>query len=225
MSSRDACLYADRREAGRALAAALDHLRDNDPIVLALPRGGVPVGFEVARHLEAPLDVLLVRKVGAPGQPEFGLGAVVDAQPEPQLVLDDAIVRLVAPPPGYVEAEVARQVVAIEARRALYAMDRVPLSPEGRTVILVDDGAATGGTARAALRGLRRQNPANLILAIPVAPTETLDDLRPEADEIVCPCIPPAFRAVGLHYRDFGQTEDEEVLRLLRDARLPPGPS
>lgn len=210
-------VFADRRDAGRRLAAELLPRQYAEPVVLALPRGGVPVGFEVARALGAPLDVLLVRKIGAPDQPELGLGAVVDGA-EPQIVLDDDLVRLVAPPPGYVEQEIARQLGEIERRRQLYAGARPPLSATGRTAIVVDDGIATGGTARAALRAIRRLGPLRLVLAVPVAAEDILDALAAEADEVVAVSRPPRLYAVGAHYVDFTQTSDHEVIHLLDEA-------
>src|SRR5438477_9733546 len=148
-------LFRNRPDAGRRLAVALAPYRESRPIVLALPRGGVPVGFEVAKALAAPLDVLLVRKIGAPGHEELGLGAVVDGH-DPQLVLNEDLVRAVAPPPGYIEAEEQRQLAEIERRRQEYVGNRTPVAVEGRTVIVVDDGIATGATVKAALRGLAR---------------------------------------------------------------------
>ena len=210
--------FVDRRDAGRRLAVALLHLRDTDPVVLALPRGGVPVAYEVARVLEAPLDVLLVRKIGAPGNPEFGIGAVVDG-PEPQVLLDDEAVRLVQPPPGYIEETVARELAEIERRRALYGAVRTPVPFAGRTVVVVDDGIASGNTIRAAARAVARQVPAWLVLAAPVAPADAVAGLRREADEVVCLLTPDPFRAVGAHYADFVQTGNEEVVELLRPAR------
>jgi putative phosphoribosyl transferase len=210
-------MFADRRDAGRQLAALLLPRGYPDPLVLALPRGGVPVGFEVARALAAPLDVLLVRKIGAHDQPELGLGAVVDGA-EPQIVLDEALIGLVQPPPGYIDAEIARQLAEIERRRELYAGARPPIVPAGRTAIVVDDGIATGGTARAALRALRRLAPRQLLLAVPVAAADSADALAREADAVVCVERPPALDAVGAHYRDFTQTSDEEVIRLLAEA-------
>ena len=211
-------LFRDRRDAGRQLAAALAHYRQDRPIVLALPRGGVPVGFEVAKALAAPLDVLLVRKIGAPGHEELALGAIVDGQ-DPQLVLNDDVVRSVAPRPGYIEAEKARQLAEIERRRQNYLGARPPLSAKGRVAIVTDDGIATGATVKAALRGLARHNPARLVLTVPVAPAESLAELRAECDDIVCLATPDPFYAVGPHYRDFRQTEDAEVIRLLEEAR------
>lgn len=216
--------FADRRDAGRRLAAELENRRYPQPVVLALPRGGVPVGFEIARALAAPLDVLLVRKIGAPDQPEFGLGAVVDGA-APQIVMDEELVRLVAPPPGYVEQEVQRQLAEIERRRRLYAGARPPLSPEGRTAIVVDDGIATGGTARAALRAIARLGPRRLVLAVPVASEDVLRSLTQEADEIVCLSAPIRLHAVGAHYEDFTQTTDDEVIRLLDEAAAIARPS
>ena len=211
-------LFEDRRDAGRHLGAALAAYHGRDLVVLALPRGGVPVGFEVAQALGAPLDVLLVRKIGAPGQPELGLGAVVDGS-DPQLVLNPSVVEAVAPPAGYIDAEQKRQLLEIERRRQHYVGKRPAPVLSGRTVIVVDDGIATGGTVRAALRGVRRSGPERLVLAVPVAPAESLEELKPECDEIVCLATPEPFYAVGQHYRDFTQTEDDEVVRLLAEAR------
>jgi putative phosphoribosyl transferase len=211
-------LFRNRRDAGRRLAVALAPYRESRPIVLALPRGGVPVGFEVAKALAAPLDVLLVRKIGAPGHEELGLGAVVDGH-HPQLVLNEDVVRAVAPPPGYIEAEKQRQLAEIERRRRHYIGDRSPVAVEGRIVIVVDDGIATGATVKAALRGLAGNRRARLVLAVPVAPADTVEELSAECDELVCLATPDPFYAVGPHYGDFRQTEDAEVVRLLAEAR------
>ena len=211
-------IFRNRRDAGRRLAAALAPYSESRPVVLALPRGGVPVGFEVAKALAAPLDVLLVRKIGAPGDEELGLGAVVDGH-DPQLVLNEDLVRAVAPPPGYIEAEEQRQLAEIERRRRHYIGDCSPIAVEGRTVIVVDDGIATGATVKAALRGLARNRPARLVLAVPVAPADSLQELSAECDEVVCLATPEPFYAVGPHYRDFRQTEDAEVVSLLDEAR------
>ncbi len=209
--------FADRRDAGRRLAAALHHLRGEAPVILALPRGGVPVGAEVARALDAPLDVLLVRKIGAPGNPELGIGAAVEG-PEVTAVLDDRLVRMVAPSPRLRGGgDTAARRGDRPATRPLRACPE-PIPLAGRCIVLVDDGIATGGTARAALRALRRQAPARLVLAAPVAAPEAAEALRTEADETVFLATPDDFMAVGAFYDDFRQTEDEEVVRFLREA-------
>jgi predicted phosphoribosyltransferase len=210
--------FADRADAGRKLAAALMHLKDEKPIVLALPRGGVPVGFEVASALGAPLDVVLVRKIGAPGHKELGLGAVVDG-PHPLIVLNEDVVRAVQPGERYIQAEAAREMAEIERRRELYRRGAPPLEVRGRTVIVVDDGIATGGTMKAVLKALRELGPKKLVLAVPVAPPDSIAELTPLADEVVVLATPESFYAVGAYYRDFTQTSDEEVIDLLARAR------
>ena len=210
--------FLDRADAGRKLAAALMHLKDEKPIVLALPRGGVPVACEVAKALQAPLDVVLVRKIGAPRQKELGLGAVVDG-PHPRIVLNEDVVRAVDPGSQYIQAEAAREVAEMERRRKLYRPDRPPLDARGRTVIVVDDGIATGGTMKAVLSALREQQPRKLVLAVPVAPRDSIEELLRFTDEVVVLATPEPFYAVGACYRDFTQTSDEEVIDLLARAQ------
>ena len=206
--------FSDRTDAGRCLAAALTHLKDEKPIVLALPRGGVPVAFEVAKALDAPLDVVLVRKIGAPGQKELGIGAVVDGA-NPHLVLNDDVVRVVNPGERYILEEGKRELAEIERRRHLYRGGYAPLVVKDRTVIVVDDGIATGGTMKAVLTALRESGPKKLVLAVPVAPPDSIAELTPLADEVVALHTPDHFYAVGAHYSDFTQTTDEEVIDLL----------
>jgi predicted phosphoribosyltransferase len=217
MNTQSSEEFRDRVDAGRKLARALLHLKEARPIVLALPRGGVPVAFEVAVALGAPLDVVLVRKIGAPGQPELGLGAVVDGA-SPQIVLNEELVRLVQPGQAYLEAEERRQFAEIERRRGLYRPGRPPISLAGRTAIVVDDGIATGGTMKAVLLALRNSGVDRLVLAVPLAPADSLAELSPLADEVVCLMSPEPFYSVGSHYRDFTQTTDEEVIHLLARA-------
>ncbi|WP_436210138.1 phosphoribosyltransferase family protein [Bradyrhizobium sp. LjRoot220] len=214
----DDLVFADRREAGRRLVPLLIKFKDQKPVVLALPRGGAPVAFEVAQALNAPLDVVLVRKIGAPGHEELGLGAVVDGA-HAQVVLNDEIVRAVQPGNAYLKAETSRQLAEIERRRHLYRGDEPPLDIAGRTAIVVDDGIATGGTVKAVLKALAKAKPSRLILAVPVAPSDSLAELRSEADEIICLTTPDPFYAVGMHYREFGQTSDQEVIELLHRSK------
>ncbi|MDH2347653.1 phosphoribosyltransferase [Bradyrhizobium sp. SSUT112] len=212
-------VFADRREAGQRLAPLLMKYKDQHPVVLALPRGGVPVAFEVAQALNAPLDVALVRKIGAPGHDELGLGAVVDGA-HPQVVLNDEIVRAVQPGNAYLAAETSRQLAEIERRRHLYRDGEPPIDVAGRTAIVIDDGIATGGTVKAVLKALARAKPSRLVLAVPVAPKDSLADLNSEADEIICLATPDPFYAVGLNYRDFRQTSDQEVVELLHRSKV-----
>lgn len=209
--------FADRAEAGRALGAALVRLNLHDPVVLALPRGGVPVGAEVAKALHAPLDLLLVRKIGASFEPELAVAAVVDAVGD-DLVMDDELMAETGMSEAEVRERADEQRAEIARRRARYlgSRPRVPLA--GRTVIVVDDGIATGTTVRAALKGLQRSGAAQIVLAVPVAPGDTLARLRGEVDRVVCLDEPMPFRAVGLHYVDFHQVEDDEVVSALAAA-------
>ena len=215
-------MFANRRSAGRRLGRRLRHLRGDRPVVLALPRGGVAVGREIADMLDAPLDLVMVRKIGAPGQPELALGAVADGA-ETHIVISDRIAAELGVERPYIEAETARQRVEIERRRAAYLGDRPPVPLAGRTVIVVDDGIATGSTMRAALRAIRQAGAAKIVLAVPVAPSDTIEALRGEADKIVCLQTPSPFVAVGAHYADFAQLSDAEVVALL--ARRRPGAS
>jgi putative phosphoribosyl transferase len=211
-------MFTNRQEAGRRLAQALLHHSQNPCCVLALPRGGVPVALEIALVLKAPLDLVMVRKLGAPGQPELAIGAVVDGE-QPQLVLNEDIVALLAVSLSYIQQEQARQLQEIERRRQRYLQGRPPLEVVGRVAILVDDGIATGATMRAAVRAVRIRRPAQLVLAVPVAPTQTLAELRREVDEVICLEQHEDFTGVGAYYRNFNQVEDEEMLGLL--ARAP----
>jgi putative phosphoribosyl transferase len=211
-------IFADRYDAGRQLAERLQHLRPEHPVVLALPRGGVPVGFEIARALEAPLGIVFVRKIGAPWEPELALGAVVDGA-EPEIVLDRRLIDDLGVPEDYIEQECAAQLGEIERRKQLYGAAGTVPPWRGRCVIVTDDGIATGSTARAALRAARKGGVTRLVLAVPVASEEAAILLRPETDEFVCLSIPAIFHAVGFHYADFAQIEDEEVIALLAAAR------
>jgi putative phosphoribosyl transferase len=216
-------IFADRADAGRQLAVKLQRFRDESPVVLALPRGGVPVGFEIASALGAPLDVVLVRKIGAPWQPELALGAIV-GNGTVERVIDPALLAECDISETYIEEEVARQTAVIEQRRKLYYRNRQSTDVRGCTALVVDDGIATGATMRAALRAIRRREPKKLILAVPVAPVETIEALRKEVDQIVCLAMPDPFWAIGAFYSDFRQVDDRDVLRLLDRAASLQGP-
>ena len=214
--------FDNRVEAGRMLGARLAALRLANPVVLALPRGGVPVALEVARALDAPLDLLLVRKIGVPWQPELAVAAVMDGA-EPVVVVERHIQAETGVKQEYIEQRAKEEFAEIERRRRTYLADRAPVPVAGRTAIVVDDGIATGTTMRAALKGLRRRNPARLVLAVPVAPPDTINELRQEVDDVVCLAQPSFFGAIGYFYRDFHQLSDDEVISLMRQAPLAAG--
>ncbi|MDC4227287.1 MAG: phosphoribosyltransferase [Candidatus Manganitrophus sp.] len=209
-------VFKDRVEAGRRLAERLQEFRDENPIVLALPRGGVPVGYEVARALGAPLDVIIARKLGAPGQPELGIGAIA---PGGVRVLNKEAVEMLGLREAEIEAIAAEEERELDRRLRRFRVDRPAPELRGRTVILVDDGLATGVTAKAAIRAIRKEGPRRIIFAVPVCAADTARALSDEVDELVCLDAPPYFGAVGLWYRNFEQTSDEEVLDLLAMAR------
>jgi predicted phosphoribosyltransferase len=209
-------LFRDRTEAGRQLASRLSAYADRpDVVVLALPRGGVPVGFEVARALHAPLDVFLVRKLGVPGREELAMGAIATGGVR---VLNEDVVQTLWIPDEVIEHVAAEEQQELQRRERLYRDDRPPVDVRGRTVILIDDGLATGSSMRAAVAALRQQRPARIIVAVPVGSPDTCMALRAEADEAVCYRMPEPFGAVGLWYQDFAQTTDEEVRSLLEQA-------
>lgn len=206
--------YASREEAGQLLAQALADFKFERPVVLALPRGGVPVGLEVARALQAPLDLLLVRKIGVPWQRELAAAAVVDGE-QHDLVLNQSVMSMAGLRKDDIEASITKELAEIERRRALYLKGRSPVPIAGCTAIVVDDGIATGTTVKAALQALRRRGPKKLVLAVPVAPRSTIAELEDLVDELVCLQQPEPFYAIGVFYRDFHQVEDSEVIAML----------
>jgi predicted phosphoribosyltransferase len=209
-------LFQDRRDAGRRLVRKLEeYTHDPDALVLALPRGGVPVAYEVAHALHAPLDLFLVRKLGVPGQEELAMGAIATGGVR---VLNEDVVRVLDIPDELIDAVAQKEERELRRRERAYRGDRQPPRVRGRTVILVDDGLATGSTMRAAVAALRQQHPARLVVAVPVAAAATCAELKAEVDDVVCAVTPEPFHAVGMWYRDFSQTTDEEVHELLTQA-------
>jgi putative phosphoribosyl transferase len=209
--------FNNRKAAGRALAEVLVSRNYPDPVVLALPRGGVPVALEIARSLKAPLDLIMVRKIGLPYKPELAVAAVVNGD-NPELVVNEDIAALAKLDKEEIDRLAKSQLAEIKRRRRIYLKDRAQVTLEGRTAIVVDDGIATGATVRASLKAVRRKKPAKLVLATPVAPADTLEVLRAEVDDLICIEIPEFFYAIGNHYIDFWQVPDEEVERLLDEA-------
>jgi putative phosphoribosyl transferase len=206
-------IYRDRTEAGKKLAEHLkDYANRQDVLVLALPRGGVPVAFEVANALHAPLDIFLVRKLGVPGQEELAMGAIASGGVR---VLNEDVVRYLDIPGEMIDAVAADEERELERRQGLYRGNRPPPDVRARAVILVDDGLATGSTMRAAAAALRNQQPGRIVVAVPVSAAETCDEFRMEVDEIICAATPEPFQGVGLWYEDFSQTTDQEVRDLL----------
>jgi putative phosphoribosyl transferase len=205
--------YQDRTEAGRLLAERLAKYKNRpDVVILALPRGGVPVGFEVAQALNAPLDVFVVRKLGVPGQEELAMGAIASGGVR---VLNEDIVQMLRIPDEMIEATVAKETEELERRERLYRGDRPGLDARGRIAILIDDGLATGSTMRAAAMALRRHLPSRIVVAAPVAAGSTCDELSNEVDEVICAETPEPFYAISIWYRDFTQTTDDQVRELL----------
>jgi predicted phosphoribosyltransferase len=216
--------FVNRTDAGRRLAAALSTYAGRpEVIVLALPRGGVPVAYEVARELDVPLDVFIVRKLGVPGHEELAMGAIATGG---ALVLDEDVVRQLGIRESAIWAVIGTEQRELERREKEYRGDRPPPDIAGRTVILVDDGLATGASMRVAVAALKQEHPGHIVVAVPIAPPETCDALRREVDDVVCAVTPEPFYAVGLWYEDFTQTTDEEVHDLLGRARheLAPAP-
>ena len=206
--------FKNRSEAGRKLARALAAYKDHHPVILALPRGGVPVAAEVARALQAPLDLILVRKVGVPFQPELAMGAVVDGG-APLIVRNEDVIQLAGIDEAEFKAICDVELAEIERRRQRYLGGRERVNVDGRIAIVIDDGVATGATTRAALRATRMRNPKKLVLAVPVAPTDSLAGLRNDADDVICLEDYEFFGAIGLYYADFDQVADEEVIETL----------
>jgi len=211
--------FTDRADAGRRLAARLEIYRrdrNDQPVVIGLPRGGVVVAAEVARLLEAPLDVVVVRKLGAPDYPEFAIGAIARGETVLNEEIDPGSL-----PPGYLDRVIATETRELERRETLYRGGRAAVPVAGRTVLVVDDGLATGSTAAAAVRALRHAGARRIVVAVPVAAPDSAQRLARLADEVVCLFTPADFRAVSLWYRSFGQTSDEEVVELLHRASAP----
>jgi putative phosphoribosyl transferase len=214
--------YHDRRHAGRVLASALaGYGGRRDVLVLALPRGGVPVGYEVAEALGAPLDLMVVRKLGVPGHEELAMGAIASGGAR---VLNEDVIAALGIPQRIIDAVTRDETIELARREAAWRGEEPPLEVRGKTAILVDDGLATGSTMRAAVAGLRKLGPRRIVIGVPVAAAATCDELVGEVDDVVCPATPEQFYAVGLWYEDFEQTTDEEVRALLERARRDGGP-
>jgi putative phosphoribosyl transferase len=211
--------FKDRADAGRQLAKALEKYRNRKPVILALPRGGVPVAAEIAAAFNAPLDLVLVRKIGVPLEPELAMGAVVDGG-APIIVRNDDVIRMAGVNDADFKAICDSELAEIERRHQRYIGTRKRIDVAGRTVIVVDDGIATGATTRAALQATRMRNPKRLVLAVPVAPAETVAALRREADDVICLEDHELFGAIGFYYRDFNQVPDEEVIGLLEQSAV-----
>jgi putative phosphoribosyl transferase len=211
--------FPSREHAGRELALRLKSMAIEDPVVLALPRGGVPIAAEVARVLHAPLDLLLVRKIGVPAMPELAAAAIVDGE-KPELVLNQGVMETAGLSAADIHSLAQGQLAEIERRRRLYRPDRKPVSVQDKTAIVIDDGVATGTTAKAALQALRRRGPKAIILAVPVGSSDALADLGACADEVVCLQRPEGFYAIGQFYSDFHQLTDEEVIDALGSGRI-----
>ncbi|MDX8535592.1 phosphoribosyltransferase [Mesorhizobium sp. VK25A] len=209
-------MFRDRQEAGQMLADELAKLTLQDPVVLALPRGGVPVAAQIAKALKAPLDLVIVRKVGAPDNPELAVAAIVDGEP-PDVVLNREIVEAYRLGDDALRVLIAKERGELERRRAAYRGEHAPLSAEGKTVILVDDGAATGTTMKVAIRALKHRSPRQIIAALPVAPPETVGELAQEADLVLCLSQPAHFRALSYYYLNFQQLSDNDVLGTLEE--------
>jgi len=207
--------FRNRSDAGRKLAKALLEYKGRNAVVLALPRGGVPVAAEVAEALKAPLDLILVRKIGVPTQPELAMGAVVDGA-APIVVRNEEVIELSGTTSEEFDAACASELAEIERRRQLYIGERARAEIGGQVVIVIDDGIATGATTRAALQAVRIRKPKELVLAVPVAPPDTIANLRPEVDALICLEAPELFGAIGYFYRDFRQVSDQEVVAILK---------
>ncbi|WP_050631649.1 phosphoribosyltransferase [Bradyrhizobium viridifuturi] len=208
-------LFQDREDAGRQLARALLKYKSRHPVILALPRGGVPVAAQVAERLEAPLDLILVRKIGVPMQPELAMGAVVDGE-QPVIVHNQDVIDLTGVSEATFDGICMDELAEIDRRRVRYLGDRARSDVKGQVAIIVDDGIATGATTLAAIHALRKREPKELVLAVPVAPLETLQRLHSEVDAIVCLDTPRDFGAIGYYYRDFRQVSDDEVIAILK---------
>jgi len=208
-------LFENRTDAGRQLAEALLKYKSRQPVVLALPRGGVPVAAEVAAALDAPLDLLLVRKIGLPSQPELAMGAVADGE-EPTIIRNSDVIELSGVSKEEFDAVCNEERAEIERRRKRYLGDRARSEVRGRVTIIIDDGIATGATTLAAIRAVRMRKPKELVLAIPVAPLDTIKRLHPEVDGIICLDTPEELGAIGYFYRDFHQISDDEVIATLK---------
>ena len=208
--------FRDRTEAGQVLARCLQQYKNQpDVLILGLPRGGVPVAYEVARELNAPLDVFIVRKLGVPGHEELGMGAIATGGVR---ILQEGILRELGISQQTIDAVSERERAELERRERLYRSGRPAPTIKGRTVVIIDDGSATGSTMKAAIQAVRQQDPRRLIVAVPTAPSETCEQLKESADEVVCPLSPDPFVAVGGSYADFSQTTDEEVRELIASA-------